>query len=117
MSFGVSLEEIRKKRGLTQSQLAQRLEINQSLIAKWESGKVQPRASTLERLANVLEVEVEELLAGEFGKVSAQLRSVDPKLVELMGQVHRLTPADREALRRVLEAMLTRTKIQEAMAG
>lgn len=117
MSFGESLERIRKDRGLTQSQLAASLDVNQSLVAKWESGKVQPRSSTLERLALVLEVETEELLAGEFGKVSVNLRSVDPKLVELMGQVHRLAVADREALRRILEAMLTRTKIQEAMAG
>ena len=117
MSFGESLERIRKDRGLTQSQLAASLDVNQSLVAKWESGKVQPRSSTLERLALVLEVETEELLAGEYGKVSVNLRSVDPKLVELMGQVHRLAVADREALRRILEAMLTRTKIQEAMAG
>lgn len=117
MSFGESLEQIRKDRGLTQSQLAAHLDVNQSLVAKWESGKVQPRSSTLERLAQVLEVETEELLAGEFGKVSVNLRNVDPKLVELMGQVHRLAVADRDALRRILEAMLTRTKIQEAMAG
>ncbi len=109
-------ERIRKDRGLTQSQLAASLDVNQSLVAKWESGKVQPRSSTL-RLALVLEVETEELLAGEYGKVSVNLRSVDPKLVELMGQVHRLAMADREALRRILEALLTRTKIQEAMAG
>jgi len=117
MSFGESLERIRKERGLTQSQLATQLDVNQSLVAKWESGKVQPRASTLDRLASVLEVETEELLAGEYGKVSVKLRSVDPKLMELMGQVHRLALADRDALRRILEAMLTRTKIQEAMAG
>jgi len=117
MSFGESLERVRKERGLTQSQLAASLDVNQSLVAKWESGKVQPRTTTLERLAVVLEVETEELLAGEYGKVSINLRTVDPKLVELMGQVHRLAVADREALRRILEAMLTRTKIQEAMAG
>ena len=117
MSFGESLERIRKERGLTQSQLATKLDVNQSLVAKWESGKVQPRSSTLDRLASVLEVETEELLDGEYGKVSINLRSLDPKLMELMGQVHRLALADRDALQRILEAMLTRTKIQEAMAG
>jgi len=117
MSFGESLERLRKERGLTQSQLAVKLDINQSLVAKWESGKVQPRSATLERLALVLGVEAEELLSGQFGKVSASLRNVDPKLMELMGQVHRLAVADRDALRQVLEAMLTRTKVQEAIAG
>jgi transcriptional regulator with XRE-family HTH domain len=117
MPFGQSLEKIRKERGMTQAQLAAKLDVNQSLIAKWESGKVQPRTATLERLADVFDLEVEELLAGEYGQVSANLRTLDPKLVELLGEVHRLAQPDREALRRILEAMLTRTKIQEAMAG
>ena len=116
MSFGDALSNIRRQRGLTQGQLASRLQVNQSLVAKWESGKVQPRSSTLERLAQVLEVEVEELLAGDYGKVGLSLKTVDPKLVELFGQVHRLDISDREALRRVLEAMLTRSKVQDAIA-
>lgn len=117
MPFGDALEKIRKERGLTQAQLANKLDVNQSLIAKWESGKVQPRAATLEKLAEVLEVQVDELLAGEYGTVSVNLRSLDPKLVELFEQVHKLAPPDRDALRRILEAMLTRTRVQEAMAG
>lgn len=117
MSFGSALESIRKDRGLTQSQLAERLDVNQSLIAKWESGKVQPRTSTLEKLAEALQVQTEELLAGEYGTVSVHLRSLDPRLMELLSQVHKLDVPDREALRRVLEAMLTRTRVQEAIAG
>lgn len=117
MSFNEALARIRKQKGWTQSQLASELDVNQSLVAKWESGKVQPRSSTLERLARVFEVEVEELLAGDLGTVSANLKSVDPRLVELFGQVHRLEAPDREALRRILEAMLTRSRVQEAIGA
>lgn len=122
MPFGDALERIRKERGLTQAQLAQKLDVNQSLIAKWESGKVQPRAATLAKLAETLEVAVEELIVGEAQTTSSSaptksLRALDPKLVELFEEAHKLSPGDREALRRILEAMLTRTRIQEAMAG
>ena len=43
--------EARIKSGLTQEQLAIRMETKQSVIARWESGKVKPSTQTLERFA------------------------------------------------------------------
>jgi len=51
-------QELKKKRielGLTQSELAKAAEISQGLVARIESGKVDPRLSTLSRIVNVLE--------------------------------------------------------------
>jgi transcriptional regulator with XRE-family HTH domain len=44
------IREARQRSGLTQRDLAERLETNQSAIARWESGAVSPRADTLERI-------------------------------------------------------------------
>lgn len=117
VQFGQALAVMRKQRGLTQGQLAEKLDVNQSLIAKWESGRVQPRSSTLKRLAELLGVEPHELVGGELGKISSTLKNIDPKLMDLFAQAHKLSEADREAVRRVLEAMLTRSKVQEAIAS
>jgi predicted transcriptional regulator len=52
---------IRKLKGITQAQLAQACETTQQQIAKIESGVVDPRLSTLRRIAEALSCELEEL--------------------------------------------------------
>ncbi len=52
-----SPEEIRRYRislGLTQSELARRAKVSQSLIARIESGEIDPRVSTLKKILNCL---------------------------------------------------------------
>ena len=51
--FGLvrALIEARSRAGLTQQQLAGRMKTTQSVIARWESGRVQPSTQTLRRIA------------------------------------------------------------------
>ncbi len=51
------LQELRRKVGLTQSQLAERVGISQSLIARIERGKVNPSVDTLKKILNIIEKE------------------------------------------------------------
>lgn len=53
---------IREKSGMTQLELANRIGIDRSTIAKWESGVSLPRANLLPKLASILGCTVDELL-------------------------------------------------------
>ncbi len=55
----------RKEKGLTQNELAQKLQVTDRAISKWERGRGCPDISLLEPLSNLLEVSVLELLHGE----------------------------------------------------
>ncbi|RLE70234.1 MAG: transcriptional regulator, partial [Thermoprotei archaeon] len=59
------LRELRKAAGLSQAELARRAGVSQSLIARIESGDVNPRVSTLQRILKALEEYVEEELKAE----------------------------------------------------
>ena len=52
------LAETRRAQGLTQRALAQRLDVPQSYLSTLESGKVDPRLSTVTELSRALEMEV-----------------------------------------------------------
>ena len=56
---------MRKEKGLTQAVLAQRLNLSNRTISKWENGDGIPDVSVLPQLADTLDVTVDELLCGE----------------------------------------------------
>lgn len=63
---GKLIAELRKGKGLTQQQLADRMNLSNKTISKWESGAGSPDISNLPILADVLGVTVDELLRGEI---------------------------------------------------
>ena len=56
------IREYRKQRKWTQDELAKRLGVERSAVAKWESGKSQPQAARLVALAEVFGCSVDEIL-------------------------------------------------------
>lgn len=60
-----NIKNIRKKRGFTQEELANRLHITRQTISKWEKGYSVPDAEMLSKMADVFDVSVSELLAIE----------------------------------------------------
>lgn len=62
---GEFIKEKRKEKNLTQKELAEKLSITDRAISKWERGICCPDISILKELSSILEVSVNELLAGE----------------------------------------------------
>lgn len=64
--IGALIARLRKEQGLTQRGLAERVLVSDKAVSKWERGLGCPDVSLLERLSNVLEVELTVLLTGEL---------------------------------------------------
>ena len=64
-SFGAALAEHRKKQDMTQRQLADKLNVTDKAVSKWERGLSYPDVTLLEPLADALMVSVETLLRCE----------------------------------------------------
>lgn len=65
IKIGKFIAECRKKRGLTQMQLAEKLNITDRAISKWETAKAMPDSSIMLELCDVLGITVNDLLNGE----------------------------------------------------
>jgi transcriptional regulator with XRE-family HTH domain len=61
-ALGTNLREARERLGLTQEQVAERSGVHATEVSRIEAGKRDPRVSTLERLANAVEVKPGKLL-------------------------------------------------------
>ena len=65
MEFHEKLQELRKKRGLTQEELAEALYVSRTAISKWESGRGYPNIESLKALAKFFGVTVDSLLSAD----------------------------------------------------
>lgn len=64
--IGMVVSALRKERGMTQRELAELLHVSSKAVSKWERGQGIPDISLLERLAEVLDVTVEQILSGKL---------------------------------------------------
>lgn len=62
--FGTFVSQLRKEKGLTQKDLAEKLYVSDKAVSKWERGLSIPDVALLVPLAEILEVTVTELLEG-----------------------------------------------------
>ncbi|MBQ8720143.1 MAG: helix-turn-helix transcriptional regulator [Clostridia bacterium] len=65
IKIGRFIAECRKRQNLTQMQLAERLNITDRAVSKWECGKAMPDTSIMLELCDILGISVNELLYGE----------------------------------------------------
>ena len=71
--FGTFLSRLRKEKGFTQKELAQKLFISDKAVSKWERGLSMPDISLLSPLAGLLGVTITELLSGQYIEEPEQL--------------------------------------------
>ena len=65
MEFNEKLQELRKKKGLTQDEVAEALFVSRTAISKWESGRGYPNIDSLKAIAKFFGVTIDELLSGD----------------------------------------------------
>jgi len=67
MTFGEKLKKARKEAGLTQEQLAEKINVSRSAIAKWETDKGMPDIDNLKLLSQLVDVSIDYLLDEDEG--------------------------------------------------
>lgn len=60
---GKNIQKVRKSKGLTQQQLADKIAMNRAHLGHLEQGRKSPSLETLEKIAKALKVEVKELFS------------------------------------------------------
>lgn len=83
IKIGKFIAECRKKNNLTQMQLAEKLNITDRAISKWENGKSMPDSSIMLELCNELKISVNELLSGEMIEMKDYNQIAEKNLLEM----------------------------------
>ena len=65
MELSEKIQQLRKAKGLTQEELAEKLFVSRTAVSKWESGRGYPGIDSLKAIAAFFSVTVDELISGE----------------------------------------------------
>ena len=63
---GAIIKQMREGKGMTQAQLAARLQVSDKAVSRWETAKGYPDITLIEPLAQALDISVMELLSGDW---------------------------------------------------
>jgi len=84
IKIGKFIAERRKKNNLTQMQLAEKLNITDRAVSKWETGRAMPDSSIMLDLCDVLKISVNDLLSGEVVTMDNYNKELEKNLLEVM---------------------------------
>ena len=84
VKIGRFIAERRKQENLTQMQLAEKLNITDRAVSKWETGKAMPDSSIMLELCSVLKITVNDLLSGEVVSMENYNKEMENKLLEMV---------------------------------
>ena len=86
VKIGRFIAECRKNANLTQMQLAEKLNITDRAVSKWETGKAMPDSSIMLDLCDVLKISVNDLFSGEVVTVDNYNKKLENNLLEMVKQ-------------------------------
>lgn len=103
-TFGQRLARLRKERGYTQVQLAQKIGIIQALISEYELDKLRPYHEMIIRFAQALDITADELLGMRSPRNNEHKPSL--KLLRRMQKIERLPPFEQKILLKTIDNFL-----------
>jgi len=115
-AFVERLKEFRVARGLSQAQLADHLGVSPRVYNRWERGVATPRLDTLVKIADILQVSLDEL-AGRQPPKAVEFRVHNPKLHRLYREIDKLSPDDQQALAILLDSLIKRSQMDSILAN
>ena len=89
IKIGRFIAERRKLQGLTQAQLAEKLNITDRAVSKWETGRSLPDATLMLALCEILGISVNELLSGEKVTMENNQEKNEQLLLEMAKEIER----------------------------
>ena len=96
--IGNNLYNIRKKKGMTQAETAEKAEISDKAYAEIERGTVNMRIETLLHICEALNITPDEILTEEENSISDE---------EIFGRLGKCSPKEREAICQIINIYLS----------
>lgn len=94
--IGENIKAIRKNKGMTQEELAIKLNVARQTISKWEKGLTVPDAEMVQKISEILDVDIKQLLGTEI-----HVEKASNELVEQLSRINEQLAFKNQRSRRI----------------
>jgi transcriptional regulator with XRE-family HTH domain len=116
--FRENLVQLRRERRLTQLQLAELLGVQPRLISRWETGETRPQFDHAVRLAEVLQVSLDQLVKGDdAAEPESRFDIRNKRLEDLCRRVDGLSREDQEVVCHVMDSLIRKEHFKTLATG
>lgn len=112
MNIGRNIKEIRKRRSLSQKEVAMQIGIDQAQYSRIESGKVEPTISSLGKIADALGVGITDFFKEE---IPTEVSSSDKNLVEKIQLLEELEEQERSSILSIIDIAISRKRLRDTL--
>lgn len=107
------LKQLRSIKKLSQKQVAVELGIDQGQYSRMESGKVEPTLSSLQKIADVLDISLSELLKDN----SDLSEDINLPLLEKVKLIDQLDPKERDSLMTIIDMAISKKNLKDNLSN
>jgi transcriptional regulator with XRE-family HTH domain len=108
-TLGARIARLRREKGLTQAELAQRLQVSQPAVSDYENDVIRLPADVVVQIAGILGASTDELLGMRMPAARSDHGIKNRRLYRRMQEIEKLPRRDQEALLRTIEAFISKT--------
>jgi len=111
MTFAERLKELRKRKGLSQNELADAINVHFTQVSRYERGETKPNADAVTKLAKALDTTVDFLMNGTIDDI-VNGAGLDKEMIYRFNQIKGFNIDDKKTVISLMDAFIAKTKIE-----
>ena len=112
MEFSTRLKQLRKKKELSQADLAEAIGVHFTQISRYERGETKPNAEAMTKMAKALDTTVDFLMNGTSDDIAIEA-GLDKEIIYRFKQLQGLSVDDKKTVLSFLDAFIAKGKMEE----
>ena len=113
MSFGKNLKECRVEKNISQDELAKKISVHANHISRYERDLSSPSIDVVQRIANALDVSIDELVYGKQNTTDMGL--TDRDFIGLFKKTQTLSNKQKQTIKDVLDAFVLTANLKKQL--
>ncbi|WP_339057759.1 helix-turn-helix domain-containing protein [Candidatus Regiella endosymbiont of Tuberolachnus salignus] len=109
IALGERITQLRKKNGITQTEMAEKLKVSQQTVQAWEAGRRRIKVSSLPSVAQIFTISLEELFGEAPEKIKSK-RGPVPKWQQQIEEIDSLPKTKQKIISEMLGAMINNSR-------
>lgn len=115
MDVAERIKRIRKEKGLSQQEVADKLSMNRVQYNRIETGKSDPTMNILQRIANVLDIDVVEFF--EAKNNGTEVHTVNEPLLQKVRLLEELDEVQKNSICNMIDTAIANKRLKEALSN